>query len=306
MTLNYAEKWQPNLLEVITGGLYSAPFITSNVKWIGAKTFHLTQMSTGGYKAHNRSGGWNRGTFNQADVPFTVTHDRDIEFLVDKLDVDETNTTASIQNITTNFLKTQAVPEMDAQFFSAISKKALATTGQHTTTKASSITPASVLSYIKGIFKNKGLKRYKSKGALIAYVSSDVMTALELSGDFTRTIEVTSISGLGSSINTRITSIDGVTIIEVIDDDRFKTDFDFSEGFKSKSTSKDINVLVATPITSLLVPKIASVYMFAPGQHTEGDGWLYQNRSLWDTFVLPNGLDNKIDSVFVDTVDTTA
>lgn len=306
MTLNYAEKWQPNLLEVITGGLYSAPFITSNVKWIGAKTFHLTQMSTGGYKAHNRSGGWNRGTFNQTDVPFTVTHDRDIEFLVDKIDVDETNTTASIQNITTNFLKTQAVPEMDAQFFSAVSKKALETTGQHTTTKASAITPASVLSYIKGIFKNKGLKRYKSKGALIAYVSSDVMTALELSGDFTRTIEVTSISGLGSSINTRITSIDGVTIIEVIDDDRFKTDFDFSEGFKAKSSTKDINVLVATPLTTLLVPKVASVYMFAPGQHTEGDGWLYQNRSLWDTFVLPNGLDNKIDSVFVDTVDTTA
>ena len=42
---------------------------------------------------------------------------------------------------------------------------------------------------------------------------------------------------------------------------------------------------------------------FAPGTHTEGDGYLYQNRSLSDTFVFPNGRDGKIDSVYVD-VDT--
>lgn len=306
MALNYAEQWQPNLLEIIIGDSYASPFIRSNVKWLNAKTFHYTQMSTTGYQNHNRAGGWNQGQYNQTDVPFTVMHDRDIEFLVDKADVDETNATASIQNITETFLKTQAIPEMDAQFFSTVATKALATDGCHSTTKLSAITSTTVVRYLKNIFKHKGLKRYKARGALIAYVSTDVMTALELSEEFTRTISITSISGLGASINTRITSLDGVTLIEVIDDERFKTEFDYSNGFVPTSSAKDINVLVVTPMTTLLVPKIASVYGFAPGEHTKGDGWLYQNRSFWDTFVMPNGLDGKIDSIYVDTLDTTA
>ena len=43
---------------------------------------------------------------------------------------------------------------------------------------------------------------------------------------------------------------------------------------------------------------------FCASQVTEGDGYLYQNRSLSDVFVFPNGRDGKVDSVYVD-VDTT-
>ena len=54
-------------------------------------------MSVSGYKNHARTGGWNAGTITQTDKVFTVTHDRDIEFLVDKADVDETARTAAIE-----------------------------------------------------------------------------------------------------------------------------------------------------------------------------------------------------------------
>ena len=82
-TLNYAQVWSPELLEIMTQETLCTPFITTNVKWLDAKTFHFTSMSTSGFKNHSRSGGWNRGTYTQTDHPFTVTHDRDIEFLVD-------------------------------------------------------------------------------------------------------------------------------------------------------------------------------------------------------------------------------
>lgn len=88
--LNYAEVWNPELLEIRIQETLSSPFITQNVRWLDAKTFHFTQMSTSGYKSHNRNGGWNTGKYVQTDVPFTLTHDRDVEFLVDKADVDET------------------------------------------------------------------------------------------------------------------------------------------------------------------------------------------------------------------------
>ena len=69
---------------------------------------------------------------------------------------------------------------------------------------------------------------------------------------------------------------------------------------KTVQGSRKINVLVACGQTCKTVPKISSIYFFAPGAHTEGDGYLYQNRQLSDTFVFPNGKDGKVDSVFVD------
>lgn len=84
--LNYAEQWSPELLEILMQGTLTSPFVTSNVRWLDAKTFHFTQMSTSGYKNHNRKGGWNTGTYDQKDIPYTLTHDRDVEFMVDKAD----------------------------------------------------------------------------------------------------------------------------------------------------------------------------------------------------------------------------
>ena len=304
MALNYAEVWAPDLLESLMDGCYTSPFITNNVKWLSAKTFHFTQMSTSGYKAHSRNGGWNKGTYVQEDVPFTVTHDRDIQFLVDKADVDETNQTASIKNISKVFHETQQVPEIDAYFFSKVATEAQKLDGYHSSTAKATYTKDNVLSKLKGYIAAGKLKRHKSKGALIMYVASFIMDLLELSTEFQRKIEQTQISESGLGIETRITDIDGVSIIEVLEDDRFYDKFDFTNGFEPvASTSHPINVLLASLKAVKTVPKIASIYYFAPGTHTEGDGWLYQDRSLSDTFIFPNGKDNKIDSIYVD-VDT--
>lgn len=304
MALNYAEVWSPDLLEIMEQESLTSPFVTTAVKWLDAKTFHFTQMSTSGYKSHSRNGGWNKGTFAQEDVPYTVSHDRDIEFLVDKADVDETNQTASIKNISETFHKTQQVPEMDAYFFSKVATEAQKLEGYHSSTAINSYTKENVYGKLKAMLNAGKLRRYVAKGALIAYVSSTIMDLLEQSTDFTRKIEMTQIAEGGIGIESRITDIDGVTLIEVIDDERFYDKFDFTDGFAPvASTSHKINVLIASPLTVKTVPKIASIYYFNPGQHTEGDGYLYQDRSLSDTFVFPNGKDNKIDSIYVD-VDT--
>lgn len=304
MAVNYAEVWSPDLLEIMEQESLTSPFVTTAVKWLDAKTFHFTQMSTSGYKSHNRNGGWNKGTFAQEDVPFTVSHDRDIEFLVDKADVDETNQTASIKNISETFHKTQQVPEMDAYFFSKVATEAQKLTGYHSETAISSYTKENVYGKLKAMLSAGKLRRYVAKGALIAYVNSTIMDLLEQSTDFTRKIEMTQIAEGGVGIETRITDIDGVTLIEVIDDERFYDKFDFTDGFNPvANTSHKINVLIASPLTVKTVPKISSIYYFAPGAHTEGDGYLYQDRSLSDTFVFPNGKDNKIDSIYVD-IDT--
>lgn len=306
MALNYAQVWSPDLIEIMEQESLVSPFITTAVKWLDAKNFHFTQMSTSGYKSHNRNGGWNKGTYAQEDVVYTVAHDRDIEFLVDKADVDETNQTASIKNISRTFHQTQQVPEMDAYFFSKVATEAQKLEGYHSSTAISEYTKENVYGKLKAMLRAGKLRRYVAKGALIAYLNSTIMDLLEQSTDFTRKIEMTQIAEGGIGIETRITDIDGVTLIEVIDDERFYDKFNFDEGFKpEEGTSHKINVLIASPLTTKAVPKLSSIYYFAPGDHSKGDGYLYQDRTLSDTFVFPNGKDNKIDSIYVD-VDTEA
>lgn len=304
-TVNYAEKWQPELLETMRQNTLCEPFIVTNVKWMGAQTFHFTSMSTSGFKNHSRNGGWNRGSFTQADHEYTVKHDRDIEFLVDKADVDESNETASIQNIAKTFTMNQSGPEKDALFFSKVAATAKGLEGYHTETAASTITKDNVYSYLKKCMASGKLRRYKAQGGLIGYVTSAIMDALEQAPDFTRNIDVIRVADGGEGIETRITSIDGVTIMEVIDDETFYDDFNFEPdngGFEpNEGVAHKINTLFATPLTTKLVPKISSIYYFAPGAHTEGDGYLYQERELSDVFTFPNGKDGKVDSVFVDT-----
>lgn len=319
MALNYAEQWSPELLEILMQGTLTSPFVTSNVRWLDAKTFHFTHMSTSGYKNHSREGGWNKGTYTQTDVPYTLTHDRDVEFMVDKADVDETNATASIQNISRVFEQTWVVPETDALFFSKVAQAAQKTEGYHGSTAASTYTKAKVFGMLKDILAKGKLRRYKANGSLIMYVTSQIMDALEQSTEFTRKIEMTQIAEGGLGIETRVTEIDGVPIIEVIDDERFYDAFDWepegggfaplkkveaASGVEAVTGAHKINVLVACGQTCKTVPKINSIYYFEPGGHTKGDGYLYQNRSFSDVFVFPNGRDGKIDSIYVD-VDTT-
>lgn len=304
MALNYAETYASELLETLIQGTLTSPFITSNVRWIGAKTFHFTQMSTSGFKNHKRNGGWNRGEYVQTDVPFTVTHDRDIEFLVDKADVDETNKTASIQNISQTFQKTQSVPETDALFFSRVAEAAKKVEGYHSETAVAEWTVDNTFIKLKKMLAAGKLRRYKARGTLVMYVASFIMDNLEASKEFSKKIEMTQIAEGGLGIETRITSIDGVTVMEVIDDERFYDKFDWEPergGFEAATGAHKINVLVACGETCKTVPKISSIYFFDPGTHTEGDGYLYQNRQLSDTFVFPNGKDGKVDSVYVDT-----
>ena len=270
-TCNYAERWDPELIETLIQNTLTSPFITTNVKWVGAKTFHFTRMSTTGYKPHSRNGGWNRGTFTQTDVPYTLTHDRDVEFLVDVLDVDETNEAASIRNISNTFEMTQAAPETDALFFSKVAAVAKANNGYSASSADSAWTAANVYTKLK-----------------------EILAA--------RTIDVTTIAEGGAGIETRVTSIDGVPFIEVIDDERFYDAFNFNPengGFVPTTGAHKLHVLVACGDTCKTVPKHQSIYFFAPGSHTEGDGYLYQNRACSDTFVFPNG-DGKYDSVYAE------
>lgn len=300
-TINNASKYERELIQSYVDNSYVAPFITTNTDWIDAKNFHFTVLQTSGYKNHSLNGGWNRGDVTETDKVYTLTQDRDVEFFLDKRQVDESNQTATIENTSKTFEQNNATPEKDAYFFSKVT--AVATTAnKKTATARNTYTSANI--YTKLVQFIGTVRKYRNKG-LVVYLAPDLMDLLALSTELTHSIDVTTISANdGKAIQTRITVIDGVPVIEVVDDDRFYSEFDFTEGYVPKAGAVKINMLAATPLTTKMVSKIESIYFFAPGDHTDGDGYLYQNRAHYDTFVFPNGKDGNIDSIAVD-VDTS-
>ena len=295
--MNYAEQWSDELLQIIDDGTYSSPFLTPNerVKWLGAKTFHFTKMDVSGFKPHSRDGGYNRGSIVQEDKEFTLEHDRDIEFFVDVADVDESKQTANLQNVSRVFTQKHSAPETDARFFERVAKAAIADGYYETMT---GFTADNTYSRLVKMFQRKELKKYRAMGGLIAYVSGEIMDNLENSTEVKKSLDIKTTSiNEKQGIETRIAFINGVTIIEVVDDTRFNTSFDYSDGFVGNGSK--INVCIAHPSMVKTVVKFNNIKLFANGTHTEGDGDLYQRRDLWDTFVFPNGLDGKCDAVYV-------
>lgn len=290
MAINYAEKFQRELDQLITQEALTTELETPNVNFLDARTFHVPNLSVSGYRPHSRNGGFNRGEVNVTHEPYTLQFDRDIEFFVDKADVDESNQAASAANVTRVFMREKGIPEVDAYRFSK-----LATVSKDEGTSIDEeIDKTNVLPRLKaGILP---VRKYGPSN-IIVYVSSAVMDALEQSESFNRKIDVTA---NGGSIETRVTSIDGVQLKEVWDEGRFYDVFDFTSGFVPDESAQKINFLVVAKPAVIAKAKISSIYLFQPGQHTQGDGYLYQNRIYHDLFKLKN----KRDGVYASLVPT--
>lgn len=287
MPINFAEKFQRELDQLVVQEALTTELETPEVNWLDARTFHVPNVSVSGYKTHSRNGGFNRGEVNVSHEPYTLQFDRDIEFFVDKADVDESNQAASAANVTSVFMREKGIPEVDAYRFS---KMATAAKGEGKAVDED-IDKTNVYPRLKA-----GILPVRKHGPsnIITYVSSAVMDALEQSESFNRKIDVTN---NGGAIETRVTSIDGVKIKEVWDESRFYDTFDFTSGFVPDDAAQKINFLVVAKPAIIAKAKISSIYLFAPGEHTQGDGYLYQNRIYHDLFKLKHKQDGVYTSL---------
>lgn len=274
MTINYIKKDGGLFDQKINQGLLTSILGVPEVNLVnGGKSFTLTTISTSGLQAHSRSKGFNSGTYSNDKEVYTMGQDRDVEFYVDAQDVDETNQDLAVSNISKVFIEEQVQPEIDAYRFSK-----MATDAGHV--KEETLTVDNVYTQLKAALLP--IRKYGAQN-IIGFVSSEVMDFLERSKEFTRSITNQNVGT--TALESRVTSIDGVQLVEVWDDTRFKTEYDFSDGYKPKDTAKDINFILVAKQAVIPVVKENAIYLFAPGQHTEGDGYLYQNRLYHDLFI---------------------
>lgn len=287
MAINYVDKYGKELDQKLVFGTYTNELETSNLLWLDAKTFKIQTITTTGLKPHTRNKGYNEGSASNENTAYTITFDRDVEFFVDVMDVDETGQALTAANVTKEFNSRHSAPEVDAYRFSKLATEAK----KNGYSTAETITEENVFRTLKAAIRK--VKKYGTQN-LVMYVSVDVMAALELSKDFTRTISNQNIGP--SSLETRVTGIDGVKLVEIEAEDRFYDTFDFTDGYKPAASAKKLNYLLINKGSVIGGTKHASIYLHAPGSVEQGDGWLYQYRVYHDIFVKEQQKDGVIAS----------
>lgn len=280
--LEYASVFSRHILDLYDIELKSVRLFNSNedIQIVNGKDIKLPKLSVGGYKDHNRTSmSFNTGSYSNTYETKSLDHDRDIEFAIDPMDVDETNLVVSIANIQKRFENKQAIPELDCYTFSKLYSEAVRVGAVIDNTV---LTAANVLSKF-----DDDMEALEDAGVplsrCVMYCTAEYKKLLKNAEGLTRTLDASKSNG----IDRRVHSMEDLAEIVVVPKERFKTAYDFTDGYVTASTGKQINYIIVDPEAQVSRVKYSYINTFTPGHDSRtADKYLYQNRRFNGTFAL--------------------
>lgn len=284
---SYAEKFEQALQQKYAKELTSYALEQSNpqVKFINAQTIKLPNITVSGYKDHNRSNmGFNTGTISNDWEPKKLAHDRDIEFALDPMDIDETNLVIEVANVQNVFETEQAIPERDSYRYSKLYSEAKAFASNGAIIDNTSLTVANILDWFDTQMENMDDAGVPSEGRIL-YVIPSIYKIIKQAEGLTRNINSENNTG---RVDRRVYSLDDVEIIKV-PSGRMKTKYDFTNGCVAAGDAKQINMILIHPSCQVTRSKYAYMKLFTPGTDSRtADKYVYQTREYGDTFLIKN------------------
>lgn len=286
MVLKYAETFAPALEQKYAKELASFELFQSNkqVKFIDAQTIKLPSITLSGYKDHTRGSlGFNQGTITNEWEPKKLAHDRSIEFVIDPMDVDETNKTVSIGNVQNTLEEEQTIPEKDSYVFSKLYTEATSYAANGATISTEALTAENILEQFDSAMEKMDEAGVPGAGRLL-YVTPKVNKLLKEAKDIQRVMGVT---GEGS-VKRSIYDLDDVKI-KVVQSARLKSKYNFTEGCVAAGDAKQINFILVHPTAVIARDKYSYINAFEPGEDSRtADNYLLQSRFYMDAFLVKN------------------
>lgn len=286
MVLKYAETFAPALEQKYAKELASFELFQSNkqVKFIDAQTIKLPSITLSGYKDHTRGSlGFNQGTITNEWEPKKLAHDRSIEFVIDPMDVDETNKTVSIGNVQNTLEEEQTIPEKDSYVFSKLYDEATTYAANGATISTEALTAENILEQFDSAMEKMDEAGVPGAGRLL-YVTPKVNKLLKEAKDIQRVMGVT---GEGS-VKRSIYDLDDVKI-KVVQSARLKSKYNFTEGCVAAANAKQINFILVHPTAVIARDKYSYINAFEPGEDSRtADNYLLQSRFYMDAFLVKN------------------
>ena len=297
--INYADLFQTILDEQIVQGSVTG-WMDANagqVIYNGGKTVKIPKMTMTGLGDYSRSGGYPEGSVNLEYESFTMTQDRGAQFLLDRMDVDETNFVANATTVMSEFQRTQVIPEIDAYRISKLASYVIGSDYDSTNVEYG-YTPAAatIIGKLADAVEIGGYDSY-------ILATPDVVKALENQIGANNLSSVTySQAGFDQTVpafNGRpIIKVDPARMVSAIK--LLNLSSGLGGGWEKGSSALDINFIVVPRTTPIAINKLDEPKVFEPGVVQEYSGWLIDYRRYHDLWVM----DNKVKEIFVNVKDS--
>ena len=293
-TIAYATLFQTALdkqaVAKLTSGWMDAN--AGQVIYNGGKEVKIPKINMDGLGDYSRSGGFTSGAVTLEYETRTMSQDRGRTFMIDAMDVNESNFVANASNVMGQFQATKVIPEIDAYRYSKIASLAIekgVATGGYTPDKSTILEKLKAdIAAIRDIVGGDV--------PLVITMSSLTSAVLDQADGITKQLSVMDFNK--GEVSTKVKSLDGCPIIEA-PSARLKTAYTFRDGkssgqeaggFVPAGGAKDINWLI-TPLTApIAVNKTDKVRIFDPAINQDADAWKLDYRKYHDLWILDEAL----------------
>lgn len=297
--LSYAQIFQPELdaqivQEATTGWM---ELNESQVKYNGGNEVKIPVITMDGLANYDRQKGYTDGSVTMEWKTYNLTQDRDRKFMLDAMDVDETNFVVNAGTVMGEFQRTRVVPEIDAYRYAKIAQTAIANN-----VASGGYTPAESTVLNKLLYDIAAVQDKIGEGTpLVITVPFTIAAIINGSDKLQKRIDVVDFTQGG--ISTKVRSIDGNPLI-VVPSTRLKTKLKIKDGktegeesggYEETADSKSINWMITARNAPIAVSKTDTLRVFDPLTNQQANAWRIDYRKYHDLWV-PH---NKVDSIFV-------
>lgn len=292
-TIAYATLFQQALDKTAVAKLTSG-WMDANagqVIYNGGKEVKIPKMNMDGLGDYDRSNGFAQGSITLEYETKTMTQDRGRTFMLDSMDVNESNFVANATNAMGQFQNTKVVPEIDAYRYSKIASLAIA---GKVASGGNTITEANVLELLKADIT--AIEDIVGEIPLVITMSTPIASLLEQSEKISKRLDVTDF--VKGDITTKVKSFDGHPIVKV-PSGRMKTEYTFYDGktggqtaggFIAAGTAKNINWIITPLYAPIAVNKTDKVRIFDPNTNQDADAWKLDYRKYHDLWIMDEAL----------------
>ena len=259
------------------------------VKYSGGNEVKIPKISLSGLGDYDRDSGYTQGAVTFSYETKTMTMDRGRKFLLDKMDVDETDFVASATTVMGEFQRTQVIPEVDAYRYSRIYALAKDKYGKTYTPAASTIlsTLSEDITAVQDEAGSADLVIVMARPVYDMFCNNDKISKLINAGDFKQ-----------GELNLMIKMFNGIPIIPV-PSARMKTAYTFNDGksggqeaggFTPTAKATQINWIICPKSAPIAVSKTDNMKIIDPDTNQSADAWLLAYRKFHDLWIKDNVL----------------
>lgn len=292
-TIQYATLFQQALDKAAVAKLTSG-WMDANagqVIYNGGKEVKIPKINMDGLGDYSRANGFTQGSITLEYETKTMTQDRGRTFMLDSMDVNESNFVANATNVMGQFQATKVVPEIDAYRYSKIASLAIAgnvATGRNT------ITEENVLELLKADIT--AIEDIVGDIPLVITMATPIAALLDQSEKISKRLDVTEFTK--GDVTTKVKSFDGHPIIKV-PSARMKTAYVFYDGktagqtaggFTAAEGAKNINWIITPMYAPIAVNKTDKIRIFDPNTNQDADAWKLDYRKYHDLWIMDEAL----------------